>query len=131
MWKPWRKRLGDRGEDLAAQFLCRRGFKILHRQYRSRWGEIDLICRDHDTTVFVEVKTRRSDAAGQPYEAVGREKQERLTRMALAYLKRNKRLEQRARFDVVSILLPDETETPVIQYFANAFEPVGIGQMHS
>ena len=131
MWRPLRKLLGDRGEDVAGQYLRKRGLKILCRQFRSKWGEIDLICRDGKTIVFVEVKTRRSDASGQPYDAVTPDKQAKLTRMALAYLKKKNWLERRARFDVVSILMPNDTEPPEIRHFVNAFEPTGFGQLFS
>jgi len=114
---------------LAARYLRRKGYKVLYRGLRNPFGEIDLICRDGQTIVFVEVKTRRSDAAGQPFEAVDREKQRHLTRAALAFLKRKGWLQRRARFDVVSILWRDETDPPEIRHFINAFEPIGKGQM--
>ena len=65
-----KKQLGNRGEIEAARFLERLGYKILHRQLRSRFGELDLVALDKDTIVFVEVKTRASTAAGHPTEAI-------------------------------------------------------------
>ena len=123
--------LGDRGERAAARYLRGQGMKILARQHRGRLGEIDIIARDGACTVFVEVKTRRSDAAGQPFEAVTHSKQQQLTRLALVYLKRHGLLESPARFDVVSILWPEGARDPVIQHYRNSFEPVGFGQMYS
>ena len=123
--------LGDRGERAAARYLRQQGFKILARQHSSRLGEIDLIALDGDCVVFVEVKTRRSDAAGHPVEAVTLEKQRQLTRLALAWLKQHNLLERRARFDVVAILWPEDSRHPEIQHYRNAFEPVGFGQMYS
>ena len=79
----FKKLLGDRGERLAAKFLRKRGFKIIARQYKTRMGELDLIARDGHDIVFVEVKTRRSDAAGHPVEAITPTKQQKLTRLAL------------------------------------------------
>lgn len=125
------KLLGDRGERAAARYLRRQGFRILARQQRSRLGEIDLIAMDDDTIVFVEVKTRRSDATGHPTEAVTFAKQQQLTRLALVWLKRHHRLEHRARFDVVAVIWPDDARQPIIQHYRNAFEPVGRGQMFS
>ena len=125
------KLLGNQGERVAARFLRRRGFKIVARQHRTKWGEIDLICLDDDSIVFVEVKTRRSDAAGLPVEAITPEKQKTLTRIALTYLKRHGLLERRARFDVVSILWPEGSKQPLIEHYRNAFEAVGFGQMFS
>ena len=94
-------------------------------------GEIDLIALDGDCVVFVEVKTRRSSDAGRPVEAVDYHKQLKLTRLALAYLKRHNLLEHRARFDVVSIVWSDGTRHPEIVHYKNAFEPIGRGQMFS
>ena len=123
--------LGDRGERAAARYLRRQGFKILARQHSNRLGEIDLIALDGDCVVFVEVKTRRSDSAGLPVEAVTPEKQRQLTRLALAWLKQHNLLENRARFDVVAILWPENSREPEITHYRNAFEPVGFGQMYS
>lgn len=125
------KFLGDDGERLAAQFLRRQGFKILARQYHTKLGELDLICREGETIVFVEVKTRRSDAAGRPEEAVTFAKQKQLTRAALAFLKQHGLLECAARFDVVSIVWPADSGDPSIDHYRDAFPPVGSGQMFS
>jgi putative endonuclease len=77
------------------------------------------------------VKTRTSHDAGHPAEAVGPEKQQRLTRLALAYLKRHDLLENPARFDVLAITWPEKARQPTIEHFKNAFEAVGRGQMFS
>lgn len=122
---------GNRGERTAARFLRKQGMKVLHRQYRNRLGEIDLIASDGDAIVFVEVKTRSSREAGDPVEAVTFTKQRQLTKLALAYLKRYGLLEHAARFDVVAILWPDAGGKPEITHYRNAFEPVGSGQMFS
>ena len=124
------KLLGDRGERAAAKYLKQQGYRLLARQSRSRIGEIDLIALDGDTIVFVEVKTRSSHAAGHPTEAVTVVKQRQLTRTALAWLKRRKLLDARARFDVVAITW-QETGPPLIEHYQNAFEPTGDGQMYS
>ena len=123
--------LGDEGEGLAARHLRAQGFKILARQYRTALGEIDLIALDGDCVVFVEVKTRRSRAAGLPVEAVDRAKQAKLTRLALAYLKRKGLLNHSARFDVVAIVWSEGQREPEIVHYRNAFPPVGEGQMFS
>src|SRR6266567_1453168 len=71
-------RLGARGEKLACRFLRRSGYKILYRNFRGRGGgEIDIVCRDRDTLVFVEVKTRKREDFGRPIAAVDTEKQKR------------------------------------------------------
>ncbi len=122
-WAP--KPLDVRGEQAAARFLRRRGLRILAWRDRSNLGEIDLVALDRRTLVFVEVKSRESSDLGHPSEAVDREKQRRLTRAALAYLKRHRLLETPARFDVVAVTWPDGCRTPRIEHFPNAFEAVG------
>lgn len=123
--------LGNQGERKAAGFLRKQGFRILARQYANRFGEIDLIARDGDCLVFIEVKTRRSDAAGRPVEAVDVQKQRKLTQTAMAYLKRRGLLETRCRFDVVSIIWPEGSKTPEITHYKNAFPAAGINSMYS
>jgi putative endonuclease len=123
----WNRWLGDRGEREAARHLKRKGFKILLRGYRITQGEIDLIARDGDVLVFVEVKSRRQ---GAPAEAVTPEKQRRLSLAALHFLKQHGLLDQRCRFDVVAIVWPEGREPRSIEHLTNAFEAVGRGQMH-
>jgi putative endonuclease len=123
--------LGDEGERLAARYLRRQGYKILARRYRTALGELDLVARDGDWIVFVEVKTRRTELAGQPHEAVDAHKQAQLTRLALSFLKRYDLLERRARFDVVSIVWEGTAREPKIVHYRNAFEPPGRGQLFS
>lgn len=127
----WNKLLGDKGERLAARHLRRRGYRILGRQVSNRLGEIDLIAMDGDCIVFVEVKTRRDDAAGHPVEAVTHPKRKQLTRVALAWLKKNGLLERPSRFDVVAVLWIEGRRRPEITHYRNAFAPVGTGQMFS
>ena len=126
-----KKLLGNQGERLAAKFLRKQGFKIIARQYKTRMGELDLIARDRDVIVFVEVKTRRSDSAGHPVEAITPAKQKKLTQLALAFLKLHDLLEHSARFDVVTIYWKDGEKTPTVEHFPNAFPAVGTGQMFS
>ena len=118
--------LGERGERAAARHLKRQGMRILLRGYRTERGEIDLIARDGDTLVFVEVKARRQ---GVPAEAVTSEKQRRLTNVALQFMRKYGVLEVRSRFDVVAIVWPDDRARPQVEHFRNAFEPVGRWQM--
>lgn len=121
---------GDRGEREAARYLRRRGCKILARKFRTRFGELDLVAKDHETIVFVEVKTRSSHQTGHPAEAVTPAKQRRLTQLATAFLKRYDLFEHRARFDVVSIVWSSDSQTATIEHIPNAFEAVGRYQMH-
>ena len=123
----WNRLLGDRGERAAARYLRRHGMRIITRGYHTAWGEIDLVARDAETLVFIEVKARRR---GTPAEAVTAEKQRRLTLASLHFLQRNKLLEQRCRFDVVAIVWPDDRKPPQIEHIRDAFESVGRGQLY-
>lgn len=95
--------LGEFGEDLAVQALEDRGYEILERRYRTRYGEIDIIARNQETLVFVEVKARTTSEFGTAADAVTRWKQRRLARMAADYLARNDLRDCPCRFDVVAI----------------------------
>lgn len=126
------KSLGARGELAAARYLKRRRYVIVARGERDKLGELDLIAIDGRTLVFVEVKTRWSTEKGHPADAVDDAKQRRLTRLALAYLRRHDLLNNPARFDVIAIVWPGDAKKPTsIEHFKNAFEPVGQGQMFS
>jgi putative endonuclease len=119
--KPSHLRVGLRGEKLAARFLRRQGFKILYRNFRGRHGgEIDLVCRDGNTLVFVEVKTRTREDFGRPLDAIGRKKQLRISQGALAWLRLLGNPEILFRFDVVEIVLL-EARPPRVELVRNAF----------
>lgn len=111
-----RKILGRSGEDLAANYLADLGYTILERNYEAPYGEIDLIALERGTLVFVEVKTRTTDAYGAPELAVNRRKQERMVKAALGYLKFKKLHQMPCRFDVVAI------SGEQVELIKNAFE---------
>ncbi len=98
-----RQSLGKRGEDLACGELAPRGYAILERRYRTRYGEIDIIASEGRTLVFVEVKARAGDRYGGSGAAVTPYKQQRIVRMAIDYLARRRLLDQPCRFDVVTV----------------------------
>ncbi len=129
----WRapKTLGQQGEAAAARYLKKLGYKIVARGARDDLGELDLIAVDGRTVVFVEVKTRKSTDKGHPADAVDIAKQRRITRLALAFLRRHELLENKSRFDIVAVLWPSDAKKPRIEHFINAFEPVGQWQMFS
>jgi len=122
--RPDRQTLGKLGEDLACRELQRRGYAILARRHRSRFGEIDIVCRDGEAVVFVEVKARRSAQRGTAAEAVVPWKRRRIAAMALDYLAWTGQLDRPARFDVVAI---DGigTDAMTLQVIANAFNVDG------
>ncbi|UYP20532.1 YraN family protein [Rhodococcus sp. Z13] len=99
------REVGARGEDLAAEFLESTGMVVLERNWRSRYGELDLVAQDGAVLVFVEVKTRTGLGYGSPAEAVTRAKAERLRRLAGLWLAEQNRRWPRIRIDVVTVLL--------------------------
>ena len=111
---------GKRGEDIAVAYLKNRGYRIIERNYTCLFGEIDIVAKDGDTVVFVEVKSRKSEKFGDPQGAVGREKQKKISRISLTYLEEKHLYPCDARFDVVAIkMLPAGSIVELIQ---NAFE---------
>ncbi len=113
--------LGKRGEELAAQYLKEKGYKILETNWRFGRNELDLIAEDGDTLVVAEVKTRHSNVFGDPEMAVTREKQRTIIRSANSYV-RWKRRNIEVRFDVVSILIQGEEVS--INHIPDAFYPM-------
>jgi putative endonuclease len=116
--------LGKSGEDCACRELERRGYAILARRYRTRFGEIDVVARDGATIVFVEVKARTSDRYGDPAEAVTLHKQAKVTAMAQDYLARGHLWNLPCRFDVVAVEFA-AGGTLKVELFQNAFDAVG------
>ncbi len=111
---------GATGEKLACRFLKRNGYKVLYRNFRGRsGGEIDIVCREHDTLVFVEVKTRANEDFGRPFETIRSEQRHRISRGALAWLRMLDNPDILFRFDVVEVVMT-ETE-PRIELIKNAF----------
>ena len=116
-----RQNLGQSGEDIAAEFLSKNGYAILTRNYRSRYGEIDIIAKLRDTLVFIEVKTRRGAAYGSPAAAVTHRKQRQISKTAQYYLAERNLFDAPARFDVVCIVIDPDQRTR-IEILPNAFD---------
>ena len=115
--------LGERGEKFAARYLRRHGYRILVRRFKTRSGEIDIVCRQGEWLVFVEVKTRKSDDYGAPSEAVTKDKQKHMSRVALDYLRLLDHPRIRFRFDIVEVILQDGARKPAdIRLIQNAFD---------
>ena len=113
-------RHGRLGERAAKRYLRRSGLKFLTANFRSDRGEIDLIFRDADCLVFVEVKTRSSEEWTRPAAAVNRERRQRLSRAALDYLRLLKNPQVKIRFDIVEVLLT-ESEVREVRHLPNTF----------
>jgi putative endonuclease len=122
MMKNSPKQLGKIGESLAVKFLEQKGYQIINQNYRSTWGEIDIVAQDEEVLAFVEVKTRRSLKFGVPQLAVTNSKQQKISKAALEYLQENNLFDYVCRFDVISIVLPPEPSEPIIEHLENAFE---------
>lgn len=128
---PWtprtltRPELGALGERHAARFLRACGLRVLERNYRTTLGELDLIARDADTLVFVEVRTRADDGAVSPLETVDARKQQQLVRLARAYLRRHRLADIPCRFDVVEVFATPTGRVLDMHYYPGAFGDEG------
>jgi putative endonuclease len=116
------QRLGKLGETLAAAELQRRGYAVSAMNFRTRFGEIDIVCERGDTVVFVEVKARRTAARGTAAESIPIWKRRRIGAMAIDYLAQSGRHHRRIRFDVVAIDRAG-TANQTIRVIENAFAP--------
>ncbi len=114
--------LGRRGEDIAHRYLQRAGIIVVARNYRlaSGSGEIDLIGWDHDTLVFVEVKSRSSEEFGSPERAIGADKKFRMLRAAREFARHAEVPPEKVRFDIVSVLF---TTPPAVTHLRDALNP--------
>ncbi len=109
---------GKRSEIIASDYLIKKGYKILAVNYKNKVGEIDIIAKDNNCLVFVEVKARMSAQFGHPLEAVNAQKQHKIRSVAGVYLMKNNMLDTECRFDVISIL---GLENPEIDHIVAAF----------
>ncbi|MGB9734894.1 MAG: YraN family protein [bacterium] len=112
-----KRNAGIEGEDRAVKYLEGLNYKILERNYRSHFGEVDIIAKDKNHTVFIEVKSRTNSSFGSPQESIVKEKKRRITLTAIDYLQRKHLTNKPVRFDVVAIN-PDNT----IELIKNAFD---------
>ena len=117
-----RAQLGAKGERLAEQFLRKRGLKTLARRFRTPAGEIDLVMREGETIVFVEVKTHSSRAFADPEKRVTFSQQRRLAKATKWFLTRKRWTDKPCRFDVIAVIIPP-TADPQIDHFPDAFVP--------
>ena len=130
--KPWWRRwFGTRSERAAAAYLRRQGMRVVARNVAvPPYGELDVIALEGRTVVFVEVRSTEDDDTSGPAASIDGRKQEKLTRAALAWLKKKGLLEYGSRFDALLISWPEGRE-PAIEHVRQAFEAVGRWQMYS
>ena len=114
--------LGRAGEKAAVDFLREKGYKILQQNYLLPDGEIDIVAQDGQTLVIVEVKTRKNNNFGKPYEAINETKQRRMMKLARQFMFRFRMLRLPVRFDIVSIT-GTSSEDFELKHFAEAFNP--------
>ena len=112
-------KLGSQGEDIAAKYLQGQGYKILQRNFRNRYGEIDIICEREQTVIFVEVKTRTNTSFGSPEESITKTKQQHIHTVALNFLATHPYPFEEIRFDVIGILM--EGSEPRLNHLVAAF----------
>jgi putative endonuclease len=112
--------IGKEGEEIAAKYLTKKGFEIIERNYHYSHGEIDIVAKDKGWLVFVEVKTRLNLEFGEPEYAINPKKIKQIKKVAELYLFDKEIEEADCRFDVVAVLLDDETN-PKINHYENAF----------
>lgn len=130
--KPWWRRwFGNRSERAGARFLKRQGYRILARNWSCSQGELDLVARDADCVVFVEIRSTGGEDIARPATSVDYNKQKRLTRLALAFLQAKRLLGCSARFDVLAVSWPENRAEPEMVHYKHAFEAIGQGQMFS
>ena len=115
-----RQSLGRRGEDLACAELEKRGYVIIDRRFRTRCGELDIVARDGDVVVFIEVKARSGSNFGTPFESVTWKKRQRLSQMAASYLFVRRLAGVACRFDVVAVVERQGMQT--IELLRGAFD---------
>jgi putative endonuclease len=113
--------LGQKGEEIAVNHLCTKGFEVLERNYKWKNAEVDIICKKNNLLVVVEVKTRNSIALGEPYLSVTRSKQRQIIKVTNRFIELND-VQEEIQFDVVSIIL-NQHQTK-IEHIENAFYPI-------
>lgn len=116
-----RQILGKQGEMSAAKYLKDKGYTVVTQNYRCTYGEVDIIAKDGETIVFVEVKTRSSKAFGTPLAAVDYRKQQQISKTAFAYIEEQRLGDLDARFDVISIIKKKGTQVQ-IDHIIDAFD---------
>jgi putative endonuclease len=117
-----KRQFGDIGEKIASNFLCINGYKIIEKNYRCRDGEIDIVARQRDTIVFIEVKTRKNLLYGTPEEAITPSKMMKLKAVAEQYEQTHENLPPDWRIDVVAIEINGAGKISRIELIENAIE---------
>jgi putative endonuclease len=118
----WRRWFGMRSEHAAEKHLKGMGYKIVARNYKCPFGELDLVAVDGECVVFVEVRSTEAEDALKPAESVGAKKQDTLTKLAIDFLTKHRLLGKNVRFDVLAVSWPADERSPAINHYRNAFD---------
>lgn len=110
---------GREGEQRAVEFLLKKGYQIIERNWRTRFGEIDIVAKDKEVIVFVEVKTKTGNQFGEPWEMVNRRKLEQVRKMGEVYLTKNGLSDAVARVDVIGVWLNRDYRVEKIEQWEN------------
>ncbi len=111
--------IGKFGQKLAAEFLLKRGYKIINQNFYTRFGELDLVAQNEDQIVFVEVKTRSTQKFGLPEDALTKNKKEKMTSAALEFLEKNTINHDNYRFDLIAIEIDGKNKKAFIRQYKN------------
>jgi putative endonuclease len=117
-----KKEIGKIGEEIASKHIIDRGYVVLERNYRTRYGELDIIAKENNYLVFIEVKARKGTEFGYPREAVDWYKQSRIKNIASLYIAKKKLHNSKIRFDVVEVVLDEKNRAKSVVIIKNAFE---------
>ena len=118
----YRSKIGKNGETIAENFLKKRGFFILEKNYKTPFGEIDIIAKNGTEIVFFEVKTRVSEKFGTPLEAINTEKKKHILKNCLYFIKKNRQENQPCRIDAIGIKLNAKGDLEILKHVRNAIE---------
>lgn len=119
--KQFNRQKGNEGESLAVGYLQKKGYKIIVRNFRTRFGELDIICRKNDTLIFVEVKTKTSGDFGTPEEMFTKSKLAKVKKMADVYLVTNNLNNYLCRIDLIAVNLDENSQKPQINHYENLY----------
>jgi putative endonuclease len=112
---------GRLGEDYAVEYLVKGGYRIITRNFNTRFGELDIIALEGNKLLFIEVKTRRSTTYGYPREAVSYQKQYKIKNMASFYLQGTGQIDRQIRFDIVEVFIDKNYNLLSVNHLENAF----------
>lgn len=119
--KKYNKLIGNHGEEIAKNFLINNGYKILDMNYRTKYGEIDIICSYDDILIFCEIKSRYTNSFGSPMESVTYYKQKQIIRLSKIYLLVNKLYNYNVRYDIIEIIFNNINASFTLNHVKDAF----------